>query len=65
MKIEDILTEINIIKASVDDDEGAHSMEDGLREEFIRYVAKRKDHLGKKARLILTTNDIDFRRWYA
>lgn len=41
-----------------DDAESAHILEDNLREDFIKYIAKRKDCLGKKARLILTTNNI-------
>ena len=48
-----------------DDAESAHILEDNLREDFIKYIAKRKDCLGKKARLILTTNNIDFARWCA
>jgi len=48
-----------------DDAESAHILEDNLREDFIKYIAKRKDYLGKKARLILTTNNIDFARWCA
>ena len=65
MKIKEIEAFIEQIKRSAGDDEIAHSMEDALREDFIEYIATRKDSLGDKARLILTTNEIDFARWCA
>ena len=65
MKKEDIIKAVQDIKHSVGDNESAHSMEDALRESFIEYVATRKDSLGEKARLILSTNKIDFERWCA
>ena len=66
MKIKEIEDFIEKIKCSArDDDESAHSMEDDLREGFIEYIATRKDSLGDKARLILTTNEIEFERWCA
>ena len=63
MNKEYILEQIEIIKATADDDELAHSIEDSLREDFITYIAERHDHLGEKARLILTTDKIEFGRW--
>jgi hypothetical protein len=48
-----------------DDDEVAHSEEDSLREAFIEYISRRNDDLGKKAQLVLLTNEIDFSRWFA
>jgi hypothetical protein len=47
------------------DDERAHSWEDVLYQEFVKYIAERKDHLGKMAREILKTQKIDFSRWCA
>lgn len=47
------------------DHESAHSQEDNLRKDFIIYVAKRKDHLSKKAKLILKSNKDNFPRWCA
>ena len=47
------------------DDERAHSREDLLYQEFVKYIAKRKDYLGKMAREILKTQKIDFARWCA
>lgn len=65
MEKKDILKAIEDIKNSADDDESAHCLEDTLRESFIEYIATRKDALGEKARLILSTNEIDFSRWCA
>lgn len=61
-EIEESIALINEIRG---DDEMAHGKEDALHLDFIGYVAKRKDSLGTKARLILTTEDIDFARWCA
>ena len=67
MTKDQILKEIEEIKkvAAHDDDELAHILEEDLYEEFIEYVAKRKDSLGEKARLILSTGEIDFGRHYS
>jgi len=65
MKKKDIVKAVEYIKAIADDDESAHGAEDDLREDFIEYIATRKDSLGEKARLILSTNKIDFARWCA
>jgi len=62
MNKEYILEQIETIKATADDNELAHSIEASLREDFITYIAERNDHLGEKARLILTTNKINFAR---
>lgn len=53
---------IQTIKDSAHDEEAAHGLEDALYEVFIDFVAKRDDELGKLARLVLTTKDIDFQR---
>jgi hypothetical protein len=49
------------------DDESAHGMEDNLRTQFLAYVATdpNDDDLGEKAKLILSTNEIEFERWCA
>ena len=47
------------------DDESAHANEDRLHQDFIEFVAKRKDCLGKIARIVLSTKDIRFARWCA
>jgi hypothetical protein len=64
------LKEIQDRVASIDerkgDDESAHGAEDALREDFIRYVAETATpSLAEKARLVLSTKDIDFARWCA
>ena len=65
MTKKDITNTIKYIKSVAGDDEIAHNAEDELHEEFIEYIAKREDHLGEKARLILTTRDINFERFSA
>lgn len=65
MKKSDILKAVENIKMIANDDEIAHHLEDGLREQFIKYVAMREDDLGEKARIVLSTNDIKFARWCA
>jgi len=66
MTEEDILYEIELIKQSVKKDpEEAHALEDNLLTEFIKYVAKRKDKIGEKARLVLTVTDVNPCKWYA
>jgi len=65
MKKKDILELIKEIKDIADDEEAAHAKEDALREMFIESIANRKDALGEKARLVLTTNEFRFARWYA
>lgn len=65
MTTKEILQRIQHIKDVRSDDEVAHSQKDTLYEDFISTIAKRKDGLGIKARLILTTKDIDFARWCA
>jgi len=67
MKIEEIqgrLDEIADIRA---DDEVAHSTEDSLLKEFIEYVAKSPNdsQLSDKAKMVLSTFDIEFNRWCA
>ena len=67
MTIRDILKLIEEIKVAANDgdDEVAHTKEAALKGTFIESLTNRKDILGKKARLVLSTNKIDFSRWYA
>ena len=66
MTIELIQQRIQYIKENANDDEVAHSCEDYLRREFIEYVATLDiPSLAEKAKLVLTTTEIDFERWYA
>jgi len=67
MKLDDIQAKVAEIKehGRRGDEERAHAGEDDLRKLFIEYVAKRKDSLGTKARLVLTTDNFNFGRYCA
>lgn len=65
MTEQEALKAVKDIKAISNIDEKAHRMEDTLYIKFISDVAKRTDNLGKVARIILTTLEIDFERWYS
>lgn len=65
MTIEEILQAIQEIRDVAEDGETAHINEDNLRTSFIESIAERRDELGELARLILSTDDIDFARWCA
>jgi len=65
MTITEIKRKIEEIKAAKSDYENAHTLEDALRQEFILFIAQRCDSLGDKARLVLSTDDIDFERYCA
>jgi len=46
--------------------EGAHFAEDSLHRDFITYVAESfTGSLSTKARIVLSSQDIEFSRWYA
>ncbi|MDD5543930.1 MAG: hypothetical protein PHX83_12220 [Acidobacteriia bacterium] len=57
--IKGFISEIDSVKT---DYEKAHALEDELREDFIKEVAKRRDEIGEMAKLILSTNEIEFAR---
>jgi hypothetical protein len=67
MTLYDIKLRVLVIEnLSKFDDEGAHSREDELREDFIKYVAAHGDKkLKEMAEEILKTSDMDFARWCA
>lgn len=66
MDLEYIKQQVAKIKAQRYDDEAAHSMEDGLRAEFIALVAKEgSPELAAMANEVLKTDKIDFCRWCA
>jgi hypothetical protein len=59
--IEDIKEE-----AAVLDHEKAHILEDALRGSFIEYIAEEYEgEIADMAKEILSTDYIDFQRWYA
>jgi len=69
MTLKEIEDRIEHISANKDDDEAAHGAEDVLYSTFIEYVASpaaRDDlTLADKARMVLSTKQIDFQRWCA
>ena len=67
MTLEEIMNYVQEIKDISDDDENAHGAEDALYAKFIAYVAEeyKGQPLGDKAKMILSTEDIGFGRWYA
>lgn len=70
MTTEEIQERIEKIKSCMGDYENAHSLEDDLRNDFIKYVSEHPElsyykGLATRARLILSTNDLDFPRYCA
>lgn len=65
MTQEEIKQRLGSIRACMDDNESAHCMEDSLRGDFILYVANNGGELAEMAKLILTSDDFNFTRWYA
>lgn len=66
MTLEMIRDKVEHIREISGDDERAHSNEDSLREDFIKYVAESGNKkLSEMANEILKTNKIDFARWCA
>lgn len=65
MTQKEIFNRIEEISVNKRDDEKAHSMEDSLYADFIAFVAERDDELGVMAKMVLTTKELDFARWYA
>lgn len=65
MNLQEIKDRVKYIQSVSYDDEKAHAEEDALREDFIKYLAERKDRVGQKAKEILKTSSMLFRRWCA
>ena len=66
MTIQDVKNEIEKIKSIAGDDEVMHSGEDGLRAKFIEHIAALDIPVyAEMARLVLTTDNIEFSRWCA
>jgi uncharacterized protein (DUF1697 family) len=66
MKNEEIIERVKQIEETKDDNEVAHSMEDQLYVDFIRYVSQSgNEQLAIKAKLVLKAQDIEYGRWYA
>jgi hypothetical protein len=70
MNIEDIKKRIGEINESEGDDEQQHMLEDGLQQDFIKYISelpaiKFTSCTKEMAKLVLSTKDIEFERWCA
>lgn len=68
MTEEEVLKALDIIRASVYDDEVAHGLEDALHRKVLSAIAKgtlTTEEARKLAALAITTLELDFRRWCA
>lgn len=67
MTTEDIERRVRQIQCASGDSEVAHSLEDSLRDDFIKWIASIESlpFLSSKAKLVLSTNSIKFERWRA
>ena len=65
MTEKEIKKRIEDIKNCMDDPESAHIEEDQLIHDFVVYVSRRKDSIGRKARMILEVDKLCFPRWCA
>ena len=65
MTRDEIRSRVEEIKHSSGDVEIAHSMEDNLREDLLRYIASREGEYQGLAQEVLMTNQISFPRWCA
>ena len=67
MTLTEIQKVLNDIKELVGDEELAHITEHVLMVQFIKYIASNPSdpELAEKAKLVLTSNEIKFSRWYA
>ena len=67
MTLTEIQKVLNDIKELVGYEELAHITEYVLMVQFIKYIASNPSdpELAEKAKLVLTSNEIKFSRWYA
>ena len=65
MNMEEIEKRIAEIAEEAGDAEWAHTREDDLYLDFIRFVADQEGPYSLMAKLLLTTQDLNFERWYA
>ena len=66
MTLQEVHDRVEFIKRVAGDDEAAHVAEDQLHEDFIAWVhASGAVELAEMARVVLTTQDVEFSRWYA
>ncbi len=65
MTIEEAQRRVDVIAASVGDDEGAHIEEDSLRNDILVAIAGGDANPVGLAMIALKTNDLNFSRWCA
>lgn len=67
MTLKEITKRVLYIFNNKHDDEDAHAEEDELYLDFIRHVEEvtEDEELRQKARVVLKTQEIEFRRWCA
>lgn len=65
MTLKELKKRIKMIQEIAHDDEAAHSMEDDLRDEVLREIAKGSAEACQLAKEVLKTSKIDFARWCA
>ena len=65
MTREEIKKRIEHIESVSGDYEAAHSLEDSLRADFIQHIADLGGAFAENAKLVLTTDKIDFKRYTA
>lgn len=65
LTVADVEKRVAKIRAMSDDDESAHGMEDGLRGDVLRAIAKGASNPHLLAAAALKTDEIDFARWCA
>jgi hypothetical protein len=65
MNVDEAKRRVENIAAQAGDAEGAHSSEDMLYSDFVRFVATQEGDLAEVAKEILKTEKIDFPRWCA
>lgn len=67
LTIEEVNKRIDWIKNNLHDDSACHVKEDQLRELFITNVVNKRytvDEASEIGLLIMSTDDLDFSRWY-
>jgi hypothetical protein len=67
MTIEQIEARVKEVSDCANDSEHAHRLEDSLHLDFINYVAtlSEQPELAAKAKLVASTDNMQFSRWYA
>ncbi len=68
MKPTDITRRVEAIARILDEDDKAHELEDALRLDFIKFVAKNENvpiSVRRKAKQIIEVSTWNFSRWYS